>query len=145
MVTIDRPARGKVREPHIMKTAEEARRFLAAARENRHGIVFVFALETGMRPSECCGLMWDDLDFEAGVVHVRRSLVRLRGGGFELGACKTEKPKRTLALSTPLRDELRRHRARQAAHRLQLGPAYSSKLDLIFADELGNPLHDRGT
>lgn len=32
-------------------------------------------LGTGMRIGECLGLTWDDLDFEVGLIHVRRSLV----------------------------------------------------------------------
>ena len=37
-------------------TLDEARRFIEAAKENRQGIVFLFALETGMRPEEYLGL-----------------------------------------------------------------------------------------
>ena len=62
---------------------EEARRFLEAARDYDYYPLFVLALSTGMRLGELLGLKWEDVDFEAGAVHVRRGLYRVRGRWVE--------------------------------------------------------------
>jgi integrase len=36
-------------------------------------MIFI-AMLFGLRPSEILGLRWDDVDFAAGILHVRRSL-----------------------------------------------------------------------
>src|SRR6266496_316615 len=59
---------------------EEASRFLRVAKADRLGIVFSFALATGMRPEEYLSLKWTDLDLQAGTAKVRRNLVRRKGG-----------------------------------------------------------------
>lgn len=53
---------------------EQARRFLAVARGTRYGALFELALTTGLRPSECLALKWEDIDFERGTLSVVRSL-----------------------------------------------------------------------
>ena len=56
--------------------ADEAQRFLEAADVMPHGLIFEFALLTGMRPEEYLALQWSDVDFERGTAQVRRALVR---------------------------------------------------------------------
>ncbi len=55
-------------------TEGDVTRFLGAARKSHHYPLFVLALSTGMRVGELLGLKWEDVDLEAGVVHVRRTL-----------------------------------------------------------------------
>jgi integrase len=46
---------------------------LQAARQNRDkGIYVAFPFLTGTRPSEQLGLLWEDIDFEANVIRIRR-------------------------------------------------------------------------
>lgn len=69
---------------------EEARRFLAAARDDPLWALWTLALTTGMRQGELLALRWTDVDLEAGAVTVRASLGR-RG---ELGEPKTHRQRR---------------------------------------------------
>ena len=58
--------------------AEEAARFLAAAREAgpQWAAFFALALDSGMRKGELCALQWKDIDWETGTIRIERSLVR---------------------------------------------------------------------
>jgi integrase len=60
---------------------DEARRFLDAAREDRLESRWLVAIALGIRQGEALGLWWDDLDFEAGTLRVRRALQRDPEGG----------------------------------------------------------------
>ncbi len=58
-----------------LRTEEEIRRFLVAAREQGE-FVYVFyttAICTGMRAGELAALQWDDVDFERRLITVQRS------------------------------------------------------------------------
>lgn len=49
---------------------EEARSFLAAAKQDRYGPLFLLALTTGLRPSEYLALKWEDIDLKKGSLAV---------------------------------------------------------------------------
>jgi integrase len=44
-----------------------------------NGLIFEFALLSGMRPEEYLAFQWKDLDLEKGTAQVRRALVRHKG------------------------------------------------------------------
>jgi integrase len=79
---LSRNPAGLVELPKVLRkerrvlSAEEGRRFIAASEDVRHGLIFEFALLTGMRPEEYLALQWGDVDFERCTVQVRRALVR---------------------------------------------------------------------
>ncbi len=70
---------------------------------------------------------------------MRRSLVHLKGGQWEIGEPKTRQSRRTIPLPRSVARELAAHRAAQAAHRLRVGTKYQDH-DLVFASETGGPL-----
>ena len=76
-------AHGEVERSGQGVLIEPARRFLAAAKMERHGLLFELALTTGMRASEHSALKWPDFDPAAGTINVPRSLERLPGGGWQ--------------------------------------------------------------
>jgi integrase len=43
-----------------------------------HGLIFEFALMTGMRPEEFLALQWVDIDFERVTAMVQRALIRYK-------------------------------------------------------------------
>lgn len=55
---------------------EEAAKFLQVADFMPHGLIFVFALLSGMRPEEYLGLQWADLDLNRRTAQVKWALVR---------------------------------------------------------------------
>lgn len=93
---------------------EEVGRFLIECRKHPHGIIFEFALETGMRPQEYLALRWTDIDLKKRTAQVVRALVYDRaGGGFYFKEPKTKKSRRTIPLSKQLCDKLIEHQSKQ--------------------------------
>src|SRR5215210_1725635 len=71
-----RPVPQAQRRPREYLTPKEVERLIAAARQNRHGhrdaTLIRVAYRHGLRVSELCALRWDQVDFEHGLLHVRR-------------------------------------------------------------------------
>ncbi len=120
----------------------EARRFLEAAREYDYYPPFVLALTTRMRLGELLGLKWQDIDLEAGAVHVRRGLYRIRGEWVE-GEPKSAAGKRKIALPAQAVATLKEHRVAQLQARLRAGPAWEDN-GLVFTTATGRPIHPGG-
>lgn len=70
------------------------------------GLMLRFALATGCRRGEICGLQWQDIDFERGTVSIQRA-VRDMDGVAKLGPPKTKASARTLTVPETLLAELR--------------------------------------
>ncbi|HEX8423828.1 MAG TPA: site-specific integrase [Pyrinomonadaceae bacterium] len=117
---------------------DEAHSFLQAAAVMQHGLIFEFALLTGMRPEEYLALQWSDVDFNRGTAQVRRALVRhKKSWSFE--EPKTARSRRMIYLPAPLQRKLAAHKRQQAEGRLKLGAAWQA-FDLVFCGEWGTPL-----
>jgi integrase len=117
---------------------DEAASFLEVADVMPRGLIFEFALLTGMRPEEYLALQWADVDFERATAQVRRALVRhKRSWSFE--EPKTARSRRTVYLSAPLLQKLAAHKRKQAEIRLKLGAAWQA-FDLVFCSDEGTPL-----
>lgn len=82
---------------------------LADAVDDRYRALILTAGLAGLRQGELFALRRDDVDLEAGVIHVRRKRLRLASGEVIEGAPKSAAGRRTVALPDPLVDELRRH------------------------------------
>jgi integrase len=104
-------------------TMEEGERLLQAAKGARVEHLLRFAFFSGLRKGEILGLKWEDIDFDAGRVTVRRSLVTLKGG-TAIHEPKTEAGKRSFALPSPAVEALRAQWRRQAEERLAAGPKW---------------------
>jgi integrase len=117
---------------------EQARIFQAEAVSYKHGIVFIFALVTGMRPEEYLALKWSDVDLEKGTATVRRTLVWLKGGGWKFGEPKTSRSRRTVSFPPQISQGLMNHRRDQIEARLKAGSDFENN-DLIFTASDGKP------
>jgi integrase len=132
-----RPPRVPRREPRVLDP-DQARRFLQAAREDRHWPLWWLLLETGMRPGEALALRWEDVDLERRVVYVRRALSQVRGQ-LVFEEPKTQKARRGIPVSEGLAEALREQRARVEEMRARAGELWE-ELDLVFPSEVGTPL-----
>lgn len=133
----------QVRKEMQALSPKEATEFLKAAVEDRWGVLFAFALATGMRPEEYLGLQWKDVDLAHGIVTVRRALIwRSTGGGWYFGEPKTARSRRSIPLPASTLRAITEHRRQQAAERLKAGAAYQQN-DLVFATPEGGPLAPR--
>jgi integrase len=101
---------------------------------NYRPIISTLAL-TGMRLQEALGLVWGDVDFEAGAIRVRYQLTRAtRLKPAERVTLKTDKARRDIRLEPTLAALLRRHK---------LASAFSHDDDFVFSTESGAPYYYR--
>lgn len=101
-------------------TREQVGKFLREAGGYRHYELYLAAILTGLRRGELLGLMWEDVDLEAGKVAIRRSL----GRGGVLSEPKTRGARRTVAIPSQLSSLLRRMQVEQKEMKLLMGPEY---------------------
>jgi len=123
--------------------SEGIKKFLDAAKASKHFIAFFLALNTGMRRGELLGLRWKDIDFENGQLSINQGLVRVSDRGLIFQEPKTKLSKRTINLSPKVMAMLKEHKKKQNEFKLLAGGAYQKELDLVFANELGEPLDPR--
>lgn len=134
-VTLPRVVRKEMRA----LSPEEVSRFLDEAATDRFYVLFLLAINTGMRPGEYRGLKWQDIDFEASTVRIRRSISR-KG---EFTPTKTGKD-RTVLLSRSILKALRSHKVRQLEERMALATETEyHALDLVFCTPTGKPIDER--
>jgi integrase len=73
-------------------TLEEVKRLLLEANKHRNTARWVIALALGLRQGEVLGLRWEDVDFDAGVIRVRRGRLRPRYAHGCGNTCGRDKP-----------------------------------------------------
>jgi len=112
----------------------EAAQLLHFADGTRLAAPIYVLLTTGVRRGELLGLKWSDVDFDAAMLSVRRSVEQTKAGvGFKLPKSGNA---RAIELAKGTLNVLRKHRATQNADRLLFGAHYKND-DLIFAREDG--------
>lgn len=79
-------------------TPQEAQAFIAAAEADQRAWWAAFALATGMRRGEICGLRWVDIDWEKGTAVIRENIVE-DAGKNRVSTPKTAGSRRTVYLS----------------------------------------------
>jgi integrase len=131
----------KVRRQEMKSLSpKDAQRFLAQCKKDKHGLLFEFALITGMRPEEYLALQWTDLDLKKGTATIQRVLVRNRkGGGWSFKDPKTAKSRRTIPFPFYLAKQFEAHKRVQNEARLKLGAEWHNH-NLVFCSEAGTPL-----
>ena len=90
----------------------------------------------GMRRGEVLGLQWSDIDFEKRELHINKSRTQV-GNKDIVKAPKTERSKRTLALSPSLIDVLTRQKAWQDKKRAS--KYYFEENDYVVTTSKGKP------
>ncbi len=110
---------------------------------HEHEALFKTALFTGMRSGELLGLTWDCVDFEVGVIHVKKQLLqpRKKGGAFKFGTLKNDKP-RTIAPAPFIMEVLKEHKKFQEQQRMEAGDVWNDGgfPDLVFTHADGSHL-----
>jgi integrase len=117
-------------------SVEEVNRFLSATQDTRDHCLWYTLLNTGMRPGEAFGLKWEDLEGDR--LRIQRAVAEtLDQGVYTLEAPKTERSKRSVAISQDHVALLQGHRRRQIEEILAAGTNYTRQ-DFIFADPEGH-------
>jgi integrase len=120
-------------------TADEARTFLAATRNDRLGVGWALLLTRGLRRGELCGLRWTAVDFERDALRIVATRVVVDGVPTD-SVPKTKAGIRSIPLDDRLAGMLRAHRAHHAQEKWSARPAYQDG-GYVLADELGRPYH----
>lgn len=97
-------------------------------------VPLVLDLATGLRLGELLALRLNDIDLGRGRLHVRQAMRAKRGGGMEMGPCKTKRSQRTVVLPGSVVGLL-------AEYKSQRPP---TKSDLFFISLRGAPWTTHG-
>jgi integrase len=117
------------RRPNIdVFSKEEVMALVAAAANERDGVIYVTAAFTGLRRGELLALHWRDVDFANAAIHVRRSLSDGAEGPPKSGRGRT----------VPMMDEVA-----QALARLAQRDRFTSDDELVFCSSSGGHLSGR--
>jgi integrase len=130
----------KVREPLPKERGlldwEQQAQLLAAVEEDRLFAAYVLMLSCALRPGECFGLTWEDVDWERGLLSVRRVLVKAEKGWKLRSRTKTNKAA-VLPLAAPVLEALREHRIRQMAEQRENEELWFNPAGLVFVTPIG--------
>lgn len=105
----------------------------------RYALIYHLLLALGLRRGEGLGLSWDDLDWEASTVQVRRQVQAISAKVIVNEYTKTDAGRRTLPLAPALLERLRAHQLNQQEERALMGPGWNER-GLIFATDTGGPV-----
>jgi integrase len=128
------------RQEMLLPDAAGIARLFAALVTTRLHAPAALAYATGMRRGEVLALRWSDIDLDARVIQVVRSVEQTKAG-LRLKAPKTARGRRPITLSAAAVEMLRDHKVRQAEKRLALGLG-RNVADLVFTKldgEMINP------
>lgn len=104
---------------------EEVMALVRAAETEEDGVLYLTAAFTGLRLGELLALRWEDVDFEADAVRVRRNFT----------AGKEGTPKSGRGRAVPMMEEVAQALARHGQRQRFMGDQ-----DLVFCDPLGRHL-----
>jgi integrase len=79
------PMRKIKRPAHVQKSPEawsdaEISIYMSAIRGHKHGHAFALGIVLGLRRGEICGLRWQDIDFDRGLIHIVNQRQRMGNG-----------------------------------------------------------------
>jgi integrase len=117
--------------------AEEVKRFLTEAQEDRLCALYLLAVTSGLRQGELYGLRWSDIDFPREAIRVNATLHR-QVKAWELAEPKSATSRRMVAIPRFVIEALKEHRKRQVEERLA-SRAWQEN-ELVFCSIRGTPL-----
>ena len=134
-----------VTPPKVEKTTispweiETFYKFFDCAKDTQFRDVYHVAVLTGLRRSELCGLRWTEVDLDNGELRALRTLQRITGMGLVEGEPKSDRSRRTFALSQLAVEVLRQVRVKQMEQQLKAGEAWQGD-GHVFTSANGRPI-----
>ena len=123
---------------------EQAKVFLAeviAEPDIRIKAAFIVLLFTGARNGELCGLEWNDIDFAANIIHVRRASQYVPGHGIIEVPTKTDSSMRSITVTPFVMQILSDYRLWWEDQRELCGDSWRDEKERLFTKPDGAPLH----
>lgn len=108
--------------------------------EHPFDMIIMLLLHTGMRRGECCGLDWNDIDFENCTIDINKSLLYLSDRGVFESSTKTYSSKRVIKVSSDLINKLEEYRRWQDREAVKLGDKWINS-GKVFTAWNGKPIN----
>lgn len=127
-------------------SSREIQIFLDEVQHEYYNEVYQIMLLTGMRIGELGGLQWQDVDYQAKVVRIRRSLTigYVEGKKIEyLTSPKTSNSYRSIPFFSNVGELFKTWKEKQDGYKASLGERWRAKEelgDLVFTTTLGSPV-----
>lgn len=120
---------------------EEQKIFLQYSAGTMYDTAYRLVLQTGMRAGEVGGLRWSDIDYDNGIIYVRRTLLEAKEkGGFYFGEPKSKSSVREIPITDECKKVLDEQKLKQAKLKLRAKTWESEWGDLVFTTKHGNPV-----
>ena len=125
-------------------TPQEVNKFLTLLKAEplKYQVFFNLAVYSGFRRGELLGLEWKDIDFDNGIVSVRRTSCYTAGKGTYTDTTKTKKSQRTLKFPQEIMDMLQDFKAEQDEEALRLGDKWVDN-DRLFVKWNGETMNNQ--
>ncbi len=120
-------------------TPQQTKRFLAAAKGERLEALYLLSISTGLRQGESLGLKWEDIDFDRRALQVKRTLSVTKKGILFVPP-KSAKGRRSITLTIPAIEALRKHKMAQEKEGQKLGNLWEDH-GLVFPNQSGKPMY----
>jgi len=117
---------------------DEVRALMDVVEDDPLEALYAIATSVGLRMSELLGLRWDDIDLDAGTIHVRHQL-HVINKNVVLADLKSKNSRRSVPLVAPVASIVRAHRKRQIADHLAAGIPWPANR-FLFAWPDGTPI-----
>lgn len=109
-------------EAYIFSPEDMKKIFAEFTENHQFHVPIQLSYHTGMRLGECLALEWDNIDMENKTITIKHTL--LDRSEVKKGTTKTKASKRVITFSEKLYQILKKHKARQAADKLEYGKFY---------------------
>ena len=109
--------------------------------------LFVTLLGTGMRASECTGLVWDNIDFENNCIHVDHALIyrSIHGNAkWYISTLKTRNSVRTIPMISAVAQQLNFLYEKHIGKHAKPGPTLDGYHDFVFLNRFGQLINAHG-
>jgi integrase len=132
------PPKVETEEVEILD-ADQIAAVLAGMEGSRLHPIAALAINTGMRRGELLALRWSDVDLDAGVIRVTRSLEQTRAG-LRFKSPKSRRGNRSITIPSSAVLALNEHRRQQLELRMKLALGRPDADALVFCDHNGDPI-----
>ncbi|WP_322458728.1 site-specific integrase, partial [Clostridium perfringens] len=128
-------------------TLEEQQKFIRVIKGHEYEMLFLTALNTGMRQGELLALTWSDVDLTNNTISINKTAKYIapvdedgRGKGeILIQTPKTMSSIRNIPIPVFLKDKLKQYKAEQSRNRIRLANKYENN-SLVFCNSEGRYL-----
>lgn len=106
----------------------------------QYSVITQLALLTGARRGEICALRWSDIDLDAGVISINRTVQNIAGRGTVFTAPKTKRSRRCIKIGPECVQLLREYRQHQKAERFKVGSEWVRRVEIENGKTVDNDL-----